>query len=115
MAQTFTHAISYSSVSEEELRLKSVQFGDGYQQDAPSGINAVSAIFNVVIDKATDATVTAVLSFFRARIDGDYFFWTPPIPGYGVQIKVKCVRWSVVPDQYGSSTVNATFKQVFVP
>lgn len=114
---------SYTSGFDKELRIASVQFGNGYRQDAPDGINAVKLTVQVVFANRSKRVVEELCAFFEGGITvtgahqydrdpSEYFFWLPPAP-FDVLIKVKCLKYSVVPFSVDVFTLTATFEQTF--
>jgi phage-related protein len=54
------------------------QFGDGYAQRRPAGINTQSRIWNVEMRNVLPEIAADVLAFLEARNGVDVFSWAPP-------------------------------------
>lgn len=95
---------------EENARVRSAKFGDGYEQTMPDGINAISGVYSPTWEPLTTAQKDTIVNFLRARGGSQPFYWTPPL---GAQLKFKCQTWKVskLAGPYWSVTV--TLKQVF--
>lgn len=107
---TFTWPVSYSSSKSVQPRLKQVQFGDGYSQESPDGLNNQAEQWSVSMQNL-DATVFAQIeSFFKSHKGYIAFDWTTPD---GLQARFKCRSWRFSHPSYGIRTGNATFEQVF--
>lgn len=89
------------------------QFGDGYAQEAPAGLNPLGRQWTLPWRGVDDAVADEMVAFFTAHI-GRTFVWTPlweTLPR-----KVKCTRWTrVQTEQAGISDISATFAQVYEP
>lgn len=86
------------------------EFGDGYEQRTPQGINNQPRAWSLEFIKPTLAEAQSILSFFEARAARESFFWTPPI---GVQGIFVCREWSVSISAPSFATISATFEEVF--
>jgi phage-related protein len=100
----FTYTPSYQSRVEEEHRTVAAQFGGGYMQEAPDGINPVREVWSVGFDNIPRATGDDIRAFFRARV-GQPFTWTPP---GGSEGKYK-LRGNVSMVFTGGTTVSLAF------
>ncbi len=67
-------------------RIKQTNFGDGYNQRAPDGINATMLQGSVVFSSKNPIAAAEIAKFFMGygdaypRTPDEYFLWTPPIP-----------------------------------
>ncbi len=88
------------------------QFGDGYNQRTPDGINNIVATWQVQWDNLLDSDANSIDSFLIGKAGATAFLWTPP--GESSALKWVCASWSRAPrDFVGRSTMQATFEQVF--
>ena len=77
---------SQKSAANVDNRQLKVQFGDGYQQRAPDGINNLVLSFDLSFDNRSEIVVKNILNFlqgtdiFYQRNQTEAFFWTPPPP-----------------------------------
>lgn len=97
------------SVTESvEPRVRTAKFGDGYEQRAADGINAVLPIWELSFS-VTTATAGAILDYLLARGGVESFLWTPP---GGTQRRVVCRKWRTRCADRVSRQIDATFEQV---
>lgn len=80
---------SSGTAPESQFAVKSVKFGDGYEQTAPDGINSVKKRWAVIFEniRATDAKT--IQDFLEGKKGSTSFTWTPPAP-WATEIRVKC-------------------------
>jgi phage-related protein len=103
--------------AEVEPRVRVAQFGDGYAQRRPAGINTQGQMWSVQLNNITEAKAQAVLSFLSARHGVDVFNWTPPRTV--TVLDVICPSWSwsygdMLLDGSRMINVSAKFQQVHV-
>ena len=106
---------SINSTMDEEPRVRRSQFGDGYEQRTPDGINAVVQVWDLNFERVDDAIADEIIAFLRARAGVEAFDWTPR---WGTSpIRVKCGKWTRRPDGDGDglSRISARFEQVYEP
>ncbi|SAK63620.1 phage minor tail protein [Caballeronia pedi] len=106
---------------ELEPKIVKAQFGDGYAQRSPAGINTQACMWTISMKNNDAETAGAVVAFLSARNGVEIFNWTPPrqIVDPPVVQDVICPSWSV---RYGQLVSNGTllydvsfkFEQVFV-
>jgi phage-related protein len=75
----FSFEPSYSSSGEIDLKQNELQFGDGYTQSSPLGINNKKRIYNLQFMRRTDAEIRRIRAFIEA-LNGSPFLWCPPPP-----------------------------------
>lgn len=115
MTDVFIWRVTATAAGEGEFLVTDSDFGDGYSQSVPQGINNESQNWNVTfIGRKRTGTfgVLDPLAFIRARKGGISFFWTPPL---GTQGYYQCRRYSIRDEGGGLFAVNCAFKQVFQP
>jgi phage-related protein len=100
---------SYPVERTSEPRVRRVQFGDGYTQETPDGINYKLWSWSLNWDALTEAETTEIDTFLSARNGLETFYWTDPL---GTQYKVKCSSWTVSAIEPNIYKLSATFKQV---
>ena len=69
---------SQSSTREVEFRTLSVQFGNGYQQDMPDGINDTVITWNLVYENIPKSQRDAIVEVLDAARSWDTIRWTDP-------------------------------------
>lgn len=85
------------------------EFGDGYTQAAPDGINHIKETISLTWDALTPDQQAEIYAFFKAK--GGYipFFYTPV--GETDPMRFVCREWSK--SAKSPWTVSATFEQDF--
>lgn len=97
----FNYTPSYNTDVTDEYRTLRAQFGDGYVQEAPDGINAVRDVWRLLFENIALADGEAIRTFLRGKA-GVPFTWTPP---GGTEAKYK-LRGEVNMPRTGGVTVN---------
>jgi phage-related protein len=108
----FNYKPSYGSDVTDEYRTQRAQFGGGYVQESPDGINPVRDIWRLVFENIPRATGDAIRTFLKSKC-GLAFTWTPP---GGTEANYK-LRGEVNMPFTGGDTVNltCTFERHFGP
>jgi phage-related protein len=107
--ETFTWIPTYSSAATAKPRVLTAQYGDGYSQRTPDGLNSLPYSWDLIFIEQT--TISQILPFLNAQLGATAFYWTPP--RWTTQIKVICQKWSSPINDFGVTRVLATFEQVF--
>lgn len=113
MADTFiwSPTVAGSSGSTTE-RVRKAQFGDGYAQRIPDGINSESSSFNLqFIGDAV--TIGAILAFLQSHAGATAFNWTPLL--WSAPALFTCEKYSQPTKDGDAYTIAATFDQTFAP
>ena len=85
---------SYSPTFNNEPTVRSVKFGDGYEQRTPEGINSNLLKVSLNFDKRAEKEATAIAHFLHARGGAESFAYLPPSP-YSSMKKFVCRKWDV--------------------
>lgn len=93
----------------EKPRVLTAQFGDGYGQDSPDGLNAIMQVWNLRYEDRYAYEVRAIRDFLVARKATEKFQWRSRL---GEVITVKCREWDVEPAKKDRLTLTVTFEQV---
>ena len=105
----FTITPSYSSGVSTDHRVLAAQFGDGYQQRAADGINAMRRRFMLRFSKIRSAKAAEVIAFLEAHGGVTAFIWTPPAPHDTPRAWVIKPPWDHTYDEHDSETVICEF------
>lgn len=82
-----------SSIDESAtFAVDKVQFGDGYVQRTPSGINNALRRWSVTFTDKSKADTDAMVAFWKARFGATSFSWRPT--GETTDVRVVCESWS---------------------
>lgn len=92
-------------------RVKTIQFGDGFSQRIPDGINNLLLNFNFSFDTRDLHEATAILHFLATRNGTESFCMIPPAP-YGNLLRFICSKWTPTQNFYNNYTIQANFVQV---
>lgn len=108
---------SSSTALTEEPRLAATQYGDGYAETAPDGLNPITQKWSMRFRGVDDMEADSMVAFLRGQVS--------PITGYvpfdwfpkwaAAAIKVKCVRWSRTLAGSHESDIDCEFEQVHLP
>ena len=94
--------------------VRTVQFGDGYQQRLKYGLNQNPKEWDLRWTVKSTADADAIEAFFDARAaDNAAFDWTPLDDS--TAYKWICSEWNREFNYANVHTITATFKQVFEP
>lgn len=106
---TFTWKADYGASKSVAPAVKTIKFGDGYEQRQASGINRKPRKFSLTF-KREIAEADAIDTFLSARGAVEAFSYTHPGQSAGVFV---CREWSRVSDSVSTDQVTATFEEVF--
>ena len=95
-----------------EFRVLTAQFGDGYNQRVPDGMNAIKQIWNVQTIPLASTDFETCVSFLYGKGGVTAFQWIPP--GSDTHFKWICKSYTVSATQLpGQYAISATFERVF--
>ena len=112
---------SYTSQLSVEQRTLKVQFGDGYEQRVPEGINSLPLNLRLIFANRSLVITKELRRFFTGhpptydRQIQEYFYFTPPEPWDTEGKFVVEGEISVQFVQANSFTTSLTLRQVFEP
>lgn len=111
-ALPLTNLISQATTRQRRYRTLTAQFGDGYSQEVPDGINNEVDEWRVVYENLTTSERNALLSVLSSVKASDYLTWTPPGGSAG--------RFKLTPDGFSETAksgdhydISFTLRQVF--
>lgn len=108
----FYWAESAGSAKTLMARIASSQFGDGYEQRAPDGLNPLKQVWDLVITSADVAIADEIDAFIAPRLGLTAFTWTPPRQTTGLRWKCTDFR-RTLNEQLGEHSLSLRFEQVF--
>jgi phage-related protein len=104
---------TYSATKTSQPKIRTTQFGDGYQQRVTFGLNQNAKEWRLTFS-VSDADADIIEAFLDARAaDGASFDWTPP--DGNTSYKWTCSSWTRELFEFERSKIDATFMQVFEP
>jgi phage-related protein len=107
---------SNSSAVTVKPRTVSIQYGDGYEQRAPDGINTRTEQWTVLHNMTDPQIAMDIDAFLTARNGVEAFEWWPRWAT--AAIKVKCTSWNLVHREQGviaAVDITAVFERVYAP
>ena len=93
--------------------VRTVRFGDGYEQRTTLGINQNPKIYQLTFE-VSETDADTIETFLDARAaDNASFDFTPP--GEGSSSKFVCESWTKSIPYLNRANIQASFRQVFEP
>ena len=109
----FTWLPNYGASSSITPNVVTAQFGDGYSQDTPLGINTLAQKWTLTFNVEPD--VADEIHWFLIQQGGwQRFWWTPPRRENAIKVKTTGEIKKTETDA-GQTTIEVTFLQVFDP
>lgn len=106
----FSWIPSWGSPVDETPRLRKVQFGDGYKQLSPNGINHIELSYDLTFGKRTEAEAQDIGEFLREHGGTDGFLFRYPMLGFG-KFVVRCEKWTSTPNGHNDFSIKASFER----
>lgn len=104
--------ISQSSSKEVKANILIAQYGDGYEQRIPNGINYYKQNWSIQWDNLTNAEIKTIETVIaNARYGADYFTWIPF--NETISLKFKYMGHKVSYDSGNHGTIQLTLNQVY--
>jgi phage-related protein len=104
---------TYSATKTSQPKIRTTQFGDGYQQRVTFGLNQNAKEWRLTFS-VSDADADIIEAFLDDRAaDGASFDWTPP--DGNTSYKWTCFSWTRELFDFERSKIDVTFMQVFEP
>lgn len=113
----FDWAESAGSGVDFKPRVAKTQFGDGYVERAPDGLNPMPETWALQFNDISDEAGTEIIAFLQARFTGpagqEAFDWTPLWSN--TPIRVTCEQFTrTLGSRPGECSVQAVFVREFV-
>lgn len=109
----FTWNPEYGASVERKPRVKTVSFGDGYEQRARDGINTNPAKWTLQFNMRDNTETDEIMTFLDLRGSSEAFDWTPP--NEATTIRVVCRSWNKTLNKFNLNSISASFEEVFEP
>jgi len=104
---------TYGAQKTSRPKIRSVQFGDGYEQRLSFGLNQNPKEWALTWN-VSETDADTIETFLDARAaDAASFDWTPL--DEGTSYKWVCLEWNKSIPYLNRATITATFRQVFEP
>lgn len=104
---------TYGVQKQNAPNIRTVQFGDGFEQRLTFGLNQNPKTFNLTFE-VSETDADTIEAFLDARAaDNASFDFTPP--GESSSLKFVCESWNKTIPYLNRARIQATFRQVFEP
>lgn len=104
---------TYGAQKSSRPVVRTVQFGDGYQQRLTYGLNQNPKSWSLTWE-VSETDADTIETFLNARaVDNASFDWTPL--DEATSYKWICPEWNKTVPYLNRATITATFQQVFEP
>ncbi|MGQ7243710.1 phage tail protein [Salinicola sp. V024] len=100
--------VDYGASDELEFSIKSVNFGDGYEQLSPAGINSIRSTFNITFSNLTIDDAQLVEAFIRSKKGVEPFLFDF---NREESRAVTCSQLSRTVDNFERITISAQFRE----
>lgn len=104
--ETFEWPVITQSTATVKGSVSRTQYGDGYMQSSPRGLNPIAREYPVVL-VGTEDEIAPVMAFLDAHVGGK-FYWKPFLAPLGVYYYEE---YDVTPQAGDLYTLSVTFKQ----
>ena len=108
---TFSYLLNYPAKLTREPALLSVQFGDGYRQDAGDGINTNLETWNLQASNLPEFVGIAIDAFLLDKGGYTSFTWTAPQTGATAKDYI-CKKWNISYNDEDEANFSAVFEEV---
>tara|TARA_B100000614_G_scaffold262313_1_gene295220 strand:- start:2707 stop:3249 length:543 start_codon:yes stop_codon:yes gene_type:complete len=102
---------SYSPTISTEPAVRTLKFGDGYEQRSPDGINTNLLKISLNYDNRDEAEITAISHFLHQRGGSEAFAYLPPSP-YSSMKKFVCRQWDVTMNFDNNYSIKVDLEEV---
>lgn len=108
-ATNFIWTPSYGAQERSQPIVRSVKFGDGYEQRLTYGLNTDLKVWSLTFNNVSTSIKDQITGFLEARGGSQQFNWTTPNNTVGAFV---CQEWEVAAVAPSRWTINATFREV---
>jgi phage-related protein len=112
-ADTFTPPINPSPglTEKPELKILQAEFGDGFSQPTPDGLNHIRRVIDLTWDVLEQDEMEAIRDFLEEHGGTEAFRYT--LPNEAISRLYRCAEWQVIALQVDLYSISATFRQTF--
>lgn len=101
---------SYNYSLDIKPAIKSIKFGDGFEQTLGDGINNILLSITLQFNERGLGEYSAILHFLHTRAGFEQFYFIPPQP-FGVLKKFTCPNWRPTQNFYENYSLEAEFQE----
>lgn len=105
---TFTWTPDQGASRTKKPRINKTQFGDGYAQVVPEGVNTIAETWNISFTLRRKGEIQSIDSFLSTMNGVSKFTWTTP---FGDTLEFVCEEWQADISHDYDSSLTATFQQ----
>lgn len=106
-------APTYNAQKTNKPNVRTVRFGDGYEQRLTLGLNQNPKVWSLTFE-VSETDADTIETFLDARAsDNAPFNWQPP--GENTTYRWVCDQWSKSIPYLNRATIQATFREVYEP
>lgn len=111
---TFTPPVAPSpgTADKPAFKILKADFGDGYSQAVPDGLNTIRRMMSVEWELLTPTDAATIINFLKARVGVEPFWWTPT--DEITALKWTCSDFSDRRGDGGFRSISAKFEQSFL-
>ena len=110
---TFSYIPDYGAGRTHTPRVRSVRFGDGYEQRLAYGLNTNLQVWQLAFSARTNVETDSIMNFLDARNGVESFDWTTPDNVSGK--KWLCRQWQKSMIAFNINSVSCQFEEVAEP
>jgi phage-related protein len=105
---------SYQTTISSDPRIRMVQFGNGYQQRIPDGINTNLVMFDINFNNRKEKETVSLLHFLQTRNAQESFIYNLPIIYNKSKLNTRFISptWSVDYNSYNNYSIKTKFQEV---
>lgn len=107
---------SYNSIVNSEPKVVKVQFGNGYQQRIPDGLNTSLVEFNLTFENRSELETVSILHFLKQRNGQESFIYNLPTiyskSSDNLSTRFICPEWGSSYISYNNYTIDCKFIEV---
>ena len=96
-------------------RVRTVRFGDGYEQRVGFGIHRNPKQYSLSWSNRSENDIDGMETFFDNRADNNLESFNWQAPGESLASKYVCRQWNKTIPFVGRATLTATFEEVYEP
>lgn len=108
-ATTFTWVPSFPASQQSQPNVRTVKFGDGYEQRLRYGLRTDFKSWILVFENRSDSERNEIINFLSARAGAEQFNWTTP---HGETRAFVCEQWNSDHVACNLNNIRATFREV---
>tara|TARA_R110000796_G_scaffold37006_5_gene93676 strand:- start:784 stop:1332 length:549 start_codon:yes stop_codon:yes gene_type:complete len=102
---------SYGGSISSEPKVKTIFFGEGYEQRVPESINNNLINLDLTFENRKSSEAKAILHFLKERSGSEPFLYTPTEPYSSLKLFI-CPQWSHTSEFFDNNSITAKYREV---